>query len=648
MTKTTNQHQHSMDVIGTSKDIYESLFQTQAGAITGLKALIIDDSTSRNLSQIVTQHENLTHEVLSNIHIKSLAKSPPTPHLTAICLLEPSLENFYALQKELRRKNPKFESFHLVFTREVAERDLRELAKHDTSELVQSVRICFWDFKAVTPSFFSLDVHKKAALAADNIPNIANRLFTALVSMGVEPFAIRHNARCPETARLADKVSTMVREKAGLFAHDRSGKRRHSGTITSSESPSAAARSSGSREVPPLEVIVIDRREMLIDALVYHWGLFPLAVSVLGAENGKVSTGSEDLPFCWGTCGQVFAELGYLDFGSALSAISRMAEAAQDGHTRAEAARGSVEKMTAIISELGSMLTSQQETANLASVAAALVQQVDSKSLYSYGIAEQLVANLTGDKSDRKTGGGKGNRLSERALVDFLKRRLFEEDMDTTPDLACRLMSIARIRFPESAGLKRVWRKYLDTAKVGGPSTSKDESSALIHALTARIDKLVAWSRNTIDWSVIEEAAASTGRLALSASAPNPPGIISDPPVSERTAFFCQTPRIVTLAEAAVFGKLSPISFPAAAGADRSLSSSVYGSSKPHSVMIFVLGGASVGEAAALSVQERFGRGGKEGAALSNATGTYCVLGSNVVLRNGDDLMSSIEMGSAQ
>ncbi|GIQ86379.1 Sec1-like protein [Kipferlia bialata] len=190
--------------------------------------------------------------------------------------------------------------------------------------------------------------------------------------------------------------------------------------------------------------------------------------------------------------------------------------------------------------------------------------------------------------------------------------------------------------------------------------------------------KRVLGGKSTLDWSVVEQAIATQlstqtltewarnkGRAQIDrfevapTSTASPEGgdvgmapadrrdlTLSNPKAIPKQAispvqtapFFFTVPKVVHAAEAAVGGVLPASQFPFTPGTSAQCQGLVLSKNQrtglpaPHDVLIFVLGGVTMGEASAMRLGEFYAKAGhKDGAALSVLTARHVYIGGNVI-----------------
>ena len=103
--------------------------------IGGMKALLLDSTTTKIISMVYSQTQILEQEVYL---VEQLGKRhEPMPHLKAAVFVQPTESNLELLIKEI--KEPKFAEYHIFFSNIVPLDILTRLGRADEFEVIRQV-----------------------------------------------------------------------------------------------------------------------------------------------------------------------------------------------------------------------------------------------------------------------------------------------------------------------------------------------------------------------------------------------------------------------------------------------------------------------------------------------------------------------------
>jgi len=235
-------------------------------ALDGVKALLLDDHTSRVLSVVTSQSWLLERDVLL---IEKLHSPSEHTHddLHAVVFVRPSPQNVLLLRKELR--SPRFASYSLVFSNVLRRTLIEELADADEHERVSSVQELYADFFALAPHLVSygvapcLDAMRGAGAALHNphFERTVDGIVSTLLALKLRP-VVRYQRTSSLCRNLADRVSVRMDQEAALFGF-------------------------GIRERAPL-LLVLDRREDPLTPLLNQWTYEAMAHELVGLRDNRV------------------------------------------------------------------------------------------------------------------------------------------------------------------------------------------------------------------------------------------------------------------------------------------------------------------------------------------------------------------------
>jgi len=235
-------------------------------AIGGMKALILDPSTTRIVSMVYSQTQILEKEVYL---VEQLGKQHEgMNHLKAALFIQPTESNFELLSRELR--DPRFKEYHIFFSNIVPADMLNRLGRLDEHELVQQVHEYYGDYMAINEEFFHLGIENSLILSSSYSRSIeavqiyernVNGILSVLLSMKRSPSLIRYQGTSELARRVASDVSSAIEKESGLFDF-----RRQEGPL----------------------LLVLDRRDDPVTPLLTQWTYQAMVHELLGLNNNRV------------------------------------------------------------------------------------------------------------------------------------------------------------------------------------------------------------------------------------------------------------------------------------------------------------------------------------------------------------------------
>ncbi len=232
---------------------------------SGVKALLLDDETSRILSVVTSQSWLLERDV---VLIEKLTKgSDALPDLDAVVFLRPTPENVLALRKELRA--PRFSSYKLVFSNVLRRTFVEEIADADEQERVTEVLELYADFFAPDRHLVSFGVVPcldalrggSAALHNPQFERTVDGIVATLLALKRRP-VVRFHRTSSLCRNLAERVSVRMDQEAALFSF-------------------------ATRERPPL-LLILDRREDPLTPLLNQWTYEAMVHELIGITDNRV------------------------------------------------------------------------------------------------------------------------------------------------------------------------------------------------------------------------------------------------------------------------------------------------------------------------------------------------------------------------
>lgn len=238
-------------------------------SVPGIKALLLDEETSRIISLVTNQSTLLSHSVLLIETLKRSAKpSSALSSVRAVTFLRPTAENVHLLRAELHA--PRFASYKLAFTNLVRRSFLEEIADADASERVTDVKEMFSDFYPLHRTLLSFAVvpclpameGAAANLRSPALERTVDGLIATLLAIKRRP-RVRFQRASALCRAVAERLVVRMEQENELFQFRK-------------------------RDREPL-LLIIDRREDPITPLLNQWTYEAMVHELIGVDFNRVS-----------------------------------------------------------------------------------------------------------------------------------------------------------------------------------------------------------------------------------------------------------------------------------------------------------------------------------------------------------------------
>jgi vacuolar protein sorting-associated protein 45 len=178
--------------------------------VTGLKVLLLDDETSGMVSMVYTQSEIIAKEVYLIEGIGKFDDRQEMPHLKCLTYLRPTEENISLLCRELRK--PNYGEYHLFFTNIIPRDFLQRLAESDEREVVKRCEEYFGDVFVVNTDAYTV---RTAPTAIGE--RVTQGLLSSLLALKRKPTAVRYQKNSGSCQSIANAVSKVMQVESELF-----------------------------------------------------------------------------------------------------------------------------------------------------------------------------------------------------------------------------------------------------------------------------------------------------------------------------------------------------------------------------------------------------------------------------------------------
>lgn len=207
------QAKSNVDVIAAVRFYIDKIVSD--ASISGMKALLLDPTTTKIVSMVFSQTQILDQEVYL---VEQLGKQHESMgHLKAAVFVQPTEANLDLIMQELRK--PQFSEYHLFFTNVLAKDMLARLARADEHDVIRAVQEFYGDFMAVNEDLFHLGCDSSIALSSATSRTLeAARVFdrnvkgllATFLALKRRPSQIRYQGTSELARRVAsDVVSAM-------------------------------------------------------------------------------------------------------------------------------------------------------------------------------------------------------------------------------------------------------------------------------------------------------------------------------------------------------------------------------------------------------------------------------------------------------
>lgn len=231
----------------------------------GMKALILDPSTTQVVSMVYSQTQILEKEVYL---VEQLGKRHESMnHLKAAVFVRPTEINIEMLLTEL--KSPQFSEYHIFFSNIVPQEYLNRLARADEKEVVRQVQEYYGEYLVINDDLFHLGMANSLMLSSPSQPPHVTRalldqtvqgILSVLLSLKRRPSQIRYQCSSEVARRIATEAASRM-EKDDVFDF-----RRQEGPL----------------------LLLLDRRDDPITPLLTQWTYQAMVHELLGLNNNRV------------------------------------------------------------------------------------------------------------------------------------------------------------------------------------------------------------------------------------------------------------------------------------------------------------------------------------------------------------------------
>jgi vacuolar protein sorting-associated protein 45 len=416
-----------MDVRAAAADYVARMVQ----AVTGIKALLLDDETARIVGVVTSQTDLFRRDVFLTERLGTLRKRP-LHHLSAIVFVRPSAENIRALRKELH--DPIFGSYYVVFSNVVRPTYVEEIADADEMHVITQVHEYFADFYALNTHLFTfnvpacLDARLAAGAYAINpyFERTVDGILATLLALKRRP-VVRFQGSSSRCRNLAQRVSVRMDQETALFDFR-------------------------SQHPAPL-LLLLDRCEDPVTPLLNQWTYEAMVHELVSMQNNCVSL--EDAPnvpddlkhiVMDSSVDDFYRRNRYENFGELGINLKKLVDAF---HSEAQGQSGlmSIDDMMRFVSSYPEFRKTMSNVSKHVALSSELSRLVEKHSLLQVSQLEQDIACREAESDHR--------RQVNECLADS----------KITPSDKLRLVMLFSLRYEQSPSIRKTLEVMLDALR---------------------------------------------------------------------------------------------------------------------------------------------------------------------------------------
>lgn len=238
-----------------------------------MKALLLDQNTTKIVSMVYTQTQILEQEVYL---VEQLGKKHESMnHLKAAVFIQPTEVNIDMLIQECR--NPQFSEYHVFFSNTCTKDMLSRLARADEHEVIRQVQEYYGDFMAVNEDLFHLGIDNSLIISSDSARTLESSkvfdrnvkgMLSVFLALKRKPTQIRYQGSSELARRVASEAISCI-ESDDIYEFRRSGTSEAAGGGTL--------------------LLVLDRRDDPVTPLLSQWTYQAMVHECLGLFYNRVN-----------------------------------------------------------------------------------------------------------------------------------------------------------------------------------------------------------------------------------------------------------------------------------------------------------------------------------------------------------------------
>ncbi|KAI8892763.1 Sec1-like protein [Globomyces pollinis-pini] len=505
--------------------------------VSGMKVLLVDKETTPIISVVYTQTQLLQKEIYLVDRIENRQREK-MKHLKCIAFLRPNQLSIQHLTEELR--DPCFGDYHIYFTNTVQKSSIERLAESDVHEVIREVQEYFADFVSVNNNLFSLNVNypdyslfieSPKAWDPNTLTRVTEGVVSVLLALKKKPL-IRFENNSALARKLAAEVTYSIQNEGPLFDFRKP-------------------------DTPPI-LLILDRRNDPITPLLNQWTYQAMIHEMLGITNGRVDLSSvKDIRpemkeiVLSADQDEFYKQNQYLNLGDLGSNIKSYVDEFQNKHHSTSKIE-SINDMKRFVEDYPEFRKLSGNVSKHVTLVGELSKRIASSRLLEVGELEQSLAVANNHSADSK--------LVQQFLTD--------PNISVTQKM--RLFILYALRYEKTpSNLISLFVKSLESQGIPGRSILAVEEVLKYAGADVRMEPILQG----------DDLLGITKNVFKGLK-----GV--------ENVYTQHTPRLVTVIQDAIKGKLKDTNYPFYEGSTKD---------KPQDIIVFVIGGATYAEALHIS-----------------------------------------------
>ncbi|KAF2368612.1 Sec1-like protein [Trinorchestia longiramus] len=311
-----------MGAVGAIKSYIETMIRDSE---PGYKIMLMDKETTGIVSLVMAMSEVMKQEVYMFEQVEQMSSGENMSYLKCVVFVRPTPQNINLLCQELQQ--PRYGAYYIYFSNVVSKSSVKQLAESDEQELVREVQEIYADFMALAPHVFTLNIPLPITgmrWASGCLQRAMQGLTSLVFSLSLLP-DVRYQGNSELARLLADEIRMMITVEGSVVANS-SVHLKYSAPVNSYNTASVSS-------IPSSVLIILDRRDDPITPLLHQWTYEAMVHQLLGVNRGRVSLAnvpgiSEELKevVMTPTQDEFYAKSMYLNYGEIGNTIKQLME----------------------------------------------------------------------------------------------------------------------------------------------------------------------------------------------------------------------------------------------------------------------------------------------------------------------------------
>ncbi|XP_018007778.1 vacuolar protein sorting-associated protein 45 [Hyalella azteca] len=314
-----------MGAVGAIKSYIETMIRDSE---PGYKIMLMDRETTAIVSLVMAMSEVMKQEVYMFEQVEQMSSGENMSYLKCVVFVRPTPENISLLCRELQQ--PRYGAYYIYFSNVVSKASVKQLAESDEQELVREVQEIYADYMALAPHIFTLNIPRPITgmrWASGCLQRSMQGLTSLVFSLSLLP-DVRYQANSDLARQLADEIRMMITMEGAVVASSSTGNSSYGFAQYNN-----SYNNSSNGAIPSSVVIILDRRDDPITPLLHQWTYEAMVHQLLGVNGGRVSLAdvpgiAEELKevVMTPTQDEFYAKSMYLNYGEIGQTIKQLME----------------------------------------------------------------------------------------------------------------------------------------------------------------------------------------------------------------------------------------------------------------------------------------------------------------------------------